>query len=139
MNEEQQSIWDYLNENAIGYENRKSSSEIRDNCDLEAGDTTNVYVGNLITRMILNHGCCIGSLMWNSGYWIIQDEVELDRVCESLENRANSIVERSNALRENWQQNNGKRMDPQFCNEPLPTQFQKECWINLRINQKMLS
>ena len=45
--------------------------------------------------------------MWNSGYWIIQDEEELDRVCESLENRANSIVERANALRENWQQNNG--------------------------------
>lgn len=57
--------------------------------------------------MILNHRCCIGSLMWNSGYWIIQDEEELDRVCESLENRANSIVERANALRENWQQNNG--------------------------------
>jgi len=28
MNDEQQRIWDYLNQNAVGYDNRKSSSEI---------------------------------------------------------------------------------------------------------------
>lgn len=53
MNQEQQLIWDYLNTNARGYANKKSSSEIRDNCNLQAGDATNVYVRNLITDMIL--------------------------------------------------------------------------------------
>lgn len=106
MNNEQQSIWEYLNQNAIGYENRKSSSEIRDNCDLEAGDATNVYVRNLITDMILSHNCCIGSLMWVSGYWIIQNEQELNRVCESLSNRSESIIARANALRNNFNNTN---------------------------------
>lgn len=108
MNEEQQAIWNYLTQNALGYDNRKSSSEIRDSLNLPSGGPTNEHVRFSITDMIFNHGCCIGSLMWDSGYWIIQTEVELNNVCESLENRANSIVERANALRENWQnRNNG--------------------------------
>lgn len=108
MNPEQQLIWDYLNANARGYATRKSSSEIRDNCNLQAGDATNVYVRNLITDMILHHRCYIGSLMWDSGYWIIQNEDELNQVCESLENRADSIYGRANAIRENWNnRNNG--------------------------------
>ena len=106
MNQEQQTIWEYLNANAQGYANRKSSTEIRDTCNLQAGDATNVYVRNLLTDMILNHGCCIGSLMWDSGYWIIQNEAELNQVCESLENRADSIYGRANALRANWANNN---------------------------------
>ncbi len=106
MNEEQQSIWDYLNENAIGYENRCSSSQIRDDLGLESGGVTNEHVRDLIRDMILNHNCCIGSEMWASGYWIIQSEDELNRACESLENRANSIRQRANALRVSWEQEN---------------------------------
>ena len=46
--------------------------------------------------------------MWKSGYWIIQTEEELNTVCESLENRADSIISRITALRNNWNnQNNG--------------------------------
>ena len=102
MTPEQQLIWNYLTTNAQGYSNRKSSTDIRDNCNLAAGDATNVYVRNLITDMITRHGCCIGSLMWESGYWIIQNEEELNRVCESLENRADSINSRAINLRNNW-------------------------------------
>jgi len=40
--------------------------------------------------------------MWNIGYWIIQNEEELNQVCESLDSRAESIVEGDNALRNNW-------------------------------------
>lgn len=53
--------------------------------------------------MILNQGVCIGSLMWDSGYWIIQDEKQLNRVCESLESRADSVHERANAPSRNWE------------------------------------
>jgi hypothetical protein len=103
MNNEQVAIFDYLNANALGYQNRKSSTEIRVSLNLESGGVTNEHVRDLIRDMILNHGCCIGSLMWDSGYWIIQNEQELNQVCESLENRADSIRSRANALRINWQ------------------------------------
>jgi len=36
MNNEQQRIWDYLTQYAIGYINRKSSTEIRDALNLES-------------------------------------------------------------------------------------------------------
>ena len=77
MNDEQVRILDYLNQNAIGYENRKSSSEIRDALNLESGGPTNEHIRDLIRDMILNQGCLIGSLMFRKGYWIIQNEEEL--------------------------------------------------------------
>lgn len=108
MNEEQQVINNYLTANALGYANRKTSSQIRDNCSLEAGGPTNEHVRDLIRDMILNHGCCIGSLMWEDGYWIIQNEEELNRVIDSLESRADGVIRRADALRNNWQnRNNG--------------------------------
>lgn len=103
MNVEQQRIFDYLNENALGFNNRKTSTEIRDDCNLESGGVTNEHVRDLIRDMVINHHCCIGSLMWQEGYWIIQTEDELNEVCESLENRANAILLRANKLRENWE------------------------------------
>jgi hypothetical protein len=79
MNDEQNAILDYLNQNAIGYNNRKSSTETREFLNLESGGFTNKHVRELIRDMILNQGVCIGSLMWDSGYWIIEDEEELNR------------------------------------------------------------
>lgn len=102
MNEEQQAIWDYLNQNALGYSNRKTSTEIRNACELESGGATNEHVRDLIRDMIFNHNCSIGSVMWGSGYWIIQNETELNRVVQSLRNRANSIVERAERLISNF-------------------------------------
>ena len=78
MNDEQQSIWNYLNQNAVGYDNRKSSSEIRDTLNLASGGPTNEHVRDLIRDMIFNHGCLIGSLMFRKGYWIIVNEHELE-------------------------------------------------------------
>lgn len=108
MNEEQQLINDYLTASALGYVNRKTSSQIRDNCRLAAGGPTNEHVRDLIRDMILNHGSCIGSVMWEDGYWIIQNEEELNRVIASLESRADGVIRRADALRNNWQNmNNG--------------------------------
>lgn len=108
MSNEQIEIFEYLSTNALGYENRKSSTQIREELNLESGGVTNEHVRDLIRDMILNHNACIGSLMWKSGYWIIQTEEELNTVCESLENRADSIISRTTALRNNWNnQKNG--------------------------------
>ncbi|MBO7469741.1 MAG: hypothetical protein J6T37_02290 [Bacteroidales bacterium] len=106
MNEEQKAILIYLNNNAIGYENRKTSTQIREDLNLESGGVTNEHVRDLIRDLIINYQACIGSLMWGNGYWIIKSEDELNKVCESLENRANSIKYRAQALRNNWQKHN---------------------------------
>jgi hypothetical protein len=102
MNDEQQIVWDYLTENATGYQNRKSSTQIRENCDLVSGGATNEHVRDIIRQLIFDFDCCIGSLMWGTGYWVIQNQTELDRVTQSLRNRANSINERAEKLIENF-------------------------------------
>ena len=108
MNDEQQRIWEYLNQNALGYQNRKSSSEIRDSLNLQSGGPTNEHIRDLIRDMIFKHGSCIGSLMFKSGYWIINNENELNKVVSSLEGRADGVLERARALTRNWEnRNNG--------------------------------
>ncbi|MDD2388021.1 MAG: hypothetical protein PHP52_14700 [Bacteroidales bacterium] len=102
MNEEQIRILEYLNQNAIGYNNRKSSTEIRDALNLESGGPTNEHVRSLIRDMIFNHGCLIGSLMFRKGYWIIVNEQELERVITHLNSRAGGVRERANILQQNW-------------------------------------
>lgn len=108
MDEDQLAILAYLNENAIGYDNRKSSEEIRLSCELISGGPTNDYVRSKIRDMVFNHGQIIGSISWDRGYWIIQNEEELNRVVESLQARAHKVVERGEKLIENWENlNNG--------------------------------
>jgi len=102
MNDEQQRIWNYLNQNAIGYDNRKSSSEIKDELNLASGGPTNEHVRDLIRDMIFNHGCLIGSLMFRKGYWIIVNEHELEMVISHLNSRADGVRERANVLQQNW-------------------------------------
>jgi len=96
-------------QNAIGRDSRKSSSEIRDALELESGGPTNEHIRDIIRQLIFNFQVCIGSLMWGNGYWIIQNEDELNEVVEGLENRADSTYERANVLRTNWERrvNNG--------------------------------
>lgn len=104
MNNEQTAILEYLRSNAIGYNNKKSSTQIREDLNLASGGVTNEHVRDLI----LHHNACIGSLMWENGYWIIQTEKELEDVCKSLESRADSIRNRAITLRNSWRtQQNG--------------------------------
>lgn len=53
MNEEQELIWTYLHENALGYNQRKTSSEISDALELKSGRATNEHIRDLIRDMIL--------------------------------------------------------------------------------------
>jgi hypothetical protein len=106
MNEEQKKILEYLKQNAVGYNNRKSSSEIRDTLNLKSGGPTNEHVRSLIRDMIFNHGCLIGSLMFRKGYWIIVSEPELEMVINHLNSRADGVKERANWLQKNWNDRN---------------------------------
>ena len=102
MNQEQLRIWTYLNQHALGYENRKSLDQIRNELNLESGGPTNEYIRDLVRDMILHHNCCIGSKMYKSGYWVIINEEELQNVVTSLRERAQGVVERAQALERNW-------------------------------------
>ena len=62
----------------------------------------NEHVCDLIRDIILNQGCCTGSLMSEDGYWIIKTEQELEQVIQSLENLADGVIRRAQALRTNW-------------------------------------
>jgi len=102
MNDEQKRIWDYLSKNAVGIKNRKSSNEIRDTLKLRKGGPTNDHVRHLISDMVNNHECLIGSLTYEKGYWIIENTEELNKVIEHLNSRANSVRERGITLQKNW-------------------------------------
>jgi hypothetical protein len=46
--------------------------------------------------------------MWVNGFWIIQNEEELEMSISSLMQRANGVIRRSEALRQNFlNRNNG--------------------------------
>jgi len=108
MNEEQQRIAEYLSSNAVGYSNRKTSSQIRNHCNLESGGLTNEHIRDLIRDMILNHGFCTGSTNYGNGYWIVQNEDELNLSTDDLQRRADGVIRRKDALRTNWEnQQNG--------------------------------
>ena len=104
MNEEQRRILDYLNNNAEGYANRKSSSEIRDALNLDSGGRTNEHIRDLIRDMILNYDCLIGSSI--KGYYIIENEEELKKAVDPLYSRANGVRHRAQALQQNWRNRN---------------------------------
>ena len=89
MNEEQKAVFEFLNTHALGYGNRKSSTQIREALNLESGGATNEHVRDLIRDLILNHNACIGSLMWKDGYWIIQTEEEL----KEIEDRSKATID----------------------------------------------
>jgi hypothetical protein len=102
MDEEEILVLNYLTENASGYDNRKSSEEIKQVCNLNAGGPTNDHIREIVRNLVNNHGCCIGSISWDRGYWIIETDAELKRVTDSLESRANKILDRAEILRTNW-------------------------------------
>ena len=106
MNNEEQLVLDYLEENAQGEANKKTSDEIQRALSLPTGGRTNEYTREIIRSLIINHNAVIGSD--SRGYWIIQNEEELQNVIGSLNSRAQEIQERATALQRNWRnRNNG--------------------------------
>ncbi|MGB4775376.1 MAG: hypothetical protein WBP45_09405, partial [Daejeonella sp.] len=69
---------------------------------------TNEHIRNLIRDMILHHACCIGSILWGNGYWIIQNEAELEMTVRSLKQRGQGVLQRSEALEQSFQNKNNE-------------------------------
>lgn len=107
MTQDQQLIWNYLQNHANGSTNKKTSDDIRTHCNLPAVGRTNEIIRFSITDMILNHGYIIASD--SHGYWIPNTSNEVQDVCKSLYDRADEIRQRADALKQNW--NNANQND----------------------------
>jgi hypothetical protein len=99
MNSEQISVFNYLNNYALGKPNRKTSSQIRDVVNLPSGGVTNENIREII-RQLIDLGKPIGSD--SKGYFIIENRTELNDVTDSLDNRADEIKARANKLKSNF-------------------------------------
>jgi len=106
MKDNEQLLLDYLKTNAQGKANKKTSDEIKRALNLPSGGKTNENIRDIIRSLIKNHNALIGSD--SSGYWIIQNEEELQNVIDSLNSRIQEIQERATALQRNWKNRNNE-------------------------------
>lgn len=104
MTQEQKKIWAYLARYAKGEDRKKTSAHIRTTLGLPAGDATNKLIRSAIRALVVKHGKCIGSVAnrYGNGYWVIEDEDQLDAAVANLENRANTIHKRVRLLEKNF-------------------------------------
>lgn len=94
MNEQQQRIWEYLLNNAMGRVNAKHIAEIADNIDVPAQGTNNDNVRGWINDMVVNHGRQIGTCQ--DGAFIILTDEEREEAARFLERN-----QRADAVRRN--------------------------------------
>jgi len=104
MNNEERQVLNYLEKNAVGFKNKKTSDEIQIALKLPSGGKTNEHTRRLIRNLISNHNAVIGSD--SKGYWIIETEQELQDVADGLKSRANEIHERAVTIQNNWSNKN---------------------------------
>lgn len=106
MSNDEKDVLEYLEKNAQGERNKKTSEEIRKALELPSVGGTNDYIREIIRNLIKNHNAIIGSD--SRGYWIIQNEKELRNVIKSLKTRSEEISKRAEALQNNWEKRNNE-------------------------------
>lgn len=91
MNNEQQLIWDYLVQNALGKINAKAISEIAQAIGVPPKGTNNDDVRGWIKDMVIHHGKPIGTL--KIGAFIILNDTEREEAAQFVEreNRADAV------------------------------------------------
>lgn len=94
MNEEQQTIWEYLVQNALGRGNAKHIETIAQNIGVPNQGTNNDNVRNWIADMVINYGKQIGTS--NDGAFIILTDDERENAARFLERN-----QRADAVRRN--------------------------------------
>lgn len=104
MNEEEQLVYDYLLEYAVGKQNSKTSDEINHALDGIFSGRTNEPLREIISNLIFKYDKVIGA--GNKVYWLIDNEEELLEVENNLQKRANGNLHRKRKLRTNWEENN---------------------------------
>jgi hypothetical protein len=96
MNREQQLIWDYLLENALGKSNAKPISEVARNIGVPPKGTNNDDVRAWIKEMVINHGRPIGTIQKGAFIILTDDEREEAAQFVERENRADAVRRNGN-------------------------------------------
>jgi hypothetical protein len=94
MNNEQQLIWDYLVQNALGKVNAKAISDIANAIEVPPKGTNNDDVRAWITDMVINYQKPIGTL--TIGAFIILDDAEREEAAKFVERNNKADAIRSN-------------------------------------------
>lgn len=110
MNNEQQLIWNYLSQNAMGRINIKTVRQIRAALGLNPGGLTHEYIRTLIRDMVNQHSCLIGSN--NRGFWAISSIAEATETIDNLTQRAAENTRRATSIKNTWNTNNPNNTIP---------------------------
>lgn len=94
MNNEQQLIWDYLVNNALGKPNAKFISEIANAIGVPPKGTNNDDVRAWITEMVIKYGKQIGTS--NTGGYIIINDDEREEAAQFAERNSKASAIRNN-------------------------------------------
>ncbi len=96
MNNEQQQIWDYLVQNALGKNNAKAISQIANAIGVPPKGTNNDDVRGWIKDMVIQHQKPIGTL--KNGAFIILNDAEREEAAQFVEreNRADAVRQNGN-------------------------------------------
>jgi hypothetical protein len=99
MNAEQERIWKYLNDNAMGLGAAKTADDIATHASLPIS-RTNSAIRDLIKDMRTEDGLLVGSS--NRGFFIIQDENDLNTTIHHLESRVEETNRLIDSLRDSF-------------------------------------
>ncbi|MDX2047585.1 MAG: hypothetical protein SFU87_12415 [Chitinophagaceae bacterium] len=96
MNKEQQLIWNYLIQNALGKNNAKAISEIAKAIGVPPKGTNNDDVRGWLKDMVIHYGKPIGTL--TTGAFIILNDTEREDAAQFVEreNRADAVRKNGN-------------------------------------------
>ena len=84
-------IYNYLKENAVGYENRIKSNKLMEEFEIATNDTLRSYIQEIRQSCILQKIVC-SQAGNNGGYWIATSEEEVEETLKHLYNRAMEML-----------------------------------------------
>lgn len=84
-------IYNYLKENAVGYENRIKSNKLMEKFEIATNDTLRSYIQEIRQSCILQKIVC-SQAGNNGGYWIATSEEEVEETLRHLYNRAMEML-----------------------------------------------
>lgn len=93
MNEEQQRIWTYLTEHAVGRHNTIHMSELAELLGYEPIGTNNDDVRRILTKMVIDVNLPIGTC--RDGVFLFTNEEEREEAASFVERRTKSSVIRT--------------------------------------------
>ena len=84
-------MYNYLKENAVGYENRIKSNKLMEVFEIPTNDTLRAYIQEIRQSCILQKIVC-SQAGNNGGYWIATNEEEVEETLKHLYNRSMEML-----------------------------------------------